>query len=168
MIWLLTLPPSSVSDSKSIGETQEDWERETACWRERDRCQILRRREPWSSINMQYSLGDIGNTAGRTIDIYYFWKGRTLNHLVSMRLQNITMQDSWIANIQIIGEFSKNFEKVLMGFSGAGGKLIDEKNQKRKISWHCPFKGFVSLKFLRLCLNPTTYTVSATCTHYAL
>ncbi len=27
-----------------------------------------------------------------------------------------------------------------MGDSGAGGKLIDEKNQKRKISWHCPFK----------------------------
>ncbi len=28
-----------------------------------------------------------------------------------------------------------------MGYSGAGGKLIDEKNQKQKISWHCPFKG---------------------------
>ncbi len=27
-----------------------------------------------------------------------------------------------------------------MECSGAGGKLIDEKNQKRKISWHCPFK----------------------------
>ncbi len=27
-----------------------------------------------------------------------------------------------------------------MGYSIAGGKLIDEKNQKRKISWHCPFK----------------------------
>ncbi len=27
-----------------------------------------------------------------------------------------------------------------MGHSGAGRKLIDEKNQKQKISWHCPFK----------------------------
>ncbi len=27
-----------------------------------------------------------------------------------------------------------------MGYSGAGGKLIDEKNQKRKISWHCLFR----------------------------
>ncbi len=27
-----------------------------------------------------------------------------------------------------------------MGYSEAGGKLIDEKNQKQKISWHCPFK----------------------------
>jgi hypothetical protein len=28
-----------------------------------------------------------------------------------------------------------------MGYSGAEGKLIDEKkNQKQKISWHCPFK----------------------------
>ncbi len=26
-----------------------------------------------------------------------------------------------------------------MGHSGAGGKLIHEKNQKQKISWHCPF-----------------------------
>ncbi len=27
----------------------------------------------------------------------------------------------------------------IAGHSGAGGKLIDEKNQKQKISWHCPF-----------------------------
>ena len=27
-----------------------------------------------------------------------------------------------------------------MGHSGAGGKLIHKKNQKQKISWHCPFK----------------------------
>ncbi len=34
-----------------------------------------------------------------------------------------------------------------MGYSGAGGKLIHEKNQKKKISWHCPFKE-VSVKCL--------------------
>ncbi len=27
-----------------------------------------------------------------------------------------------------------------MEYSGAGGKLIHEKNQKQKISRHCPFK----------------------------
>ncbi len=27
-----------------------------------------------------------------------------------------------------------------MGYSGVGGKLIHKKNQKQKISWHCPFK----------------------------
>ncbi len=27
-----------------------------------------------------------------------------------------------------------------MGYSGAGGKLIHKKNQKQKISCHCPFK----------------------------
>ncbi len=27
-----------------------------------------------------------------------------------------------------------------MEYTGAGGKLIHEKNQKQKISWHCPFK----------------------------
>ncbi len=26
-----------------------------------------------------------------------------------------------------------------MEYSGAGGKLIHEKNQKQKILWHCPF-----------------------------
>ncbi len=26
-----------------------------------------------------------------------------------------------------------------MEYSGAGGKLIHEKNPKQKISWHCPF-----------------------------
>ena len=41
---------------------------------------------------------------------------------------------------EYLREFSKKFETVLMGYSGAGGKLIHEKNQKRKISWHCPFK----------------------------
>jgi len=28
-----------------------------------------------------------------------------------------------------------------MGYSGAGGKLIYEKNLKSKILWHCPFRG---------------------------
>ncbi len=27
-----------------------------------------------------------------------------------------------------------------MEYSGVGGKLIHEKNQKQKISWHCPFQ----------------------------
>ncbi len=31
-----------------------------------------------------------------------------------------------------------------MEYSGAAGKLIHEKNQKQKISWHCPFKDTVS------------------------
>jgi hypothetical protein len=31
-----------------------------------------------------------------------------------------------------------------MEYSGAGGKLIHEKNQKQKISWHCPFKIILS------------------------
>jgi hypothetical protein len=35
---------------------------------------------------------------------------------------------------EYLREFSKKFETLLMGYSGAGGKLIDEKNQKQKIS----------------------------------
>ncbi len=38
-------------------------------------------------------------------------------------------------------EFSKKFAIAPMVFSGAGEKLIHEKNQKSKISWHCPCKG---------------------------
>ncbi len=34
-----------------------------------------------------------------------------------------------------------------MGYSGAGVKLINEKNQEQKISWHCPFKEGVTRDF---------------------
>ncbi len=34
----------------------------------------------------------------------------------------------------------EKFETTLMVYSGAWGKLIREKNQKSKISWHRPFK----------------------------
>ncbi len=37
-----------------------------------------------------------------------------------------------------------------MEYSGAGGKLIHEKNQKQKISWHCPFKGLFWLQISNL------------------
>ncbi len=33
------------------------------------------------------------------------------------------------------------------GYSGAWGKLIHEKNQKQKISWHCPFNDDIRLDF---------------------
>jgi hypothetical protein len=36
--------------------------------------------------------------------------------------------------ISLLREFSKKFVTVLMGFSGAGGKLIHEKSQNQKIS----------------------------------
>ncbi len=42
---------------------------------------------------------------------------------------------------EYLREFSKKLETALMLYSGAWGKLIHEKNQKQKISWHCPFKG---------------------------
>ncbi len=41
---------------------------------------------------------------------------------------------------EYLREFSKKFETALMVYSGAWGKLIHGKNQKQKISWHCPFK----------------------------
>ncbi len=35
-----------------------------------------------------------------------------------------------------------------MVYSGAWGKLIHEKNQKSKISWHCPFNVILFLELL--------------------
>ena len=41
---------------------------------------------------------------------------------------------------EYLREFSKTFEMAVMVYSHAWGKLIHEKKQKSKISWHCPFK----------------------------
>jgi hypothetical protein len=50
---------------------------------------------------------------------------------------------------EYLREISKKFETALIVFSGAWGKLIHEKKQKQKISWHCPFNHvFVFLKLL--------------------
>ncbi len=47
---------------------------------------------------------------------------------------------SWCTlTCKYLHKFSKKFEMFLMEYSGDGGKLIHEKNQKQKISWHCPF-----------------------------
>ncbi len=37
-----------------------------------------------------------------------------------------------------------------MVYSGAWGKLIPEKKQKSKISWHCPFKPLDSVKVIEM------------------
>ncbi len=49
--------------------------------------------------------------------------------------------------------YQRIFEKIrngLMVYSVAWGKLIHEKNQKSKISWHCPFKQSLCLLALPL------------------
>ncbi len=43
---------------------------------------------------------------------------------------------------EYLHKFLKKYETALMGFSGAWGKLIHEKNQKSKISWYSPSKRF--------------------------
>ncbi len=40
---------------------------------------------------------------------------------------------------EYLREFSKKIEMAVIVYSDAWGKLIHEKNQKSKISWHCPF-----------------------------
>ncbi len=45
---------------------------------------------------------------------------------------------------EYLREFSKKFEMAVIVYSDAWGKLIHEKNQQSKISWHCPFKCIVN------------------------
>ncbi len=40
---------------------------------------------------------------------------------------------------EYLRNFMKKFEMTLMLFSGAWGKVINEKTLKQKFSWHCPF-----------------------------
>ncbi len=46
---------------------------------------------------------------------------------------------------EYLREFSNKIVTVLMDYSGAGGKLIHQKNRKQKISWHCPFNVVIYL-----------------------
>ncbi len=55
----------------------------------------------------------------------------------------------------------EKFETVPLEYSGAGGKLIHEKNQKQKISWHCPFK--VQLEYLQYMSDLTISDYSLIC-----
>jgi hypothetical protein len=48
---------------------------------------------------------------------------------------------------EYLQEFSKKIKTALLGYLGARGKLVHEKNVKPKLSWHCPFfKYYFSLK----------------------
>ncbi len=58
-------------------------------------------------------------------------------------------------------DFWKKFEMVLMGYSGAGGKLIHKRNQKQKISWHCPFKK--ELKSIKYHKSNKSLSISRIC-----
>ncbi len=47
----------------------------------------------------------------------------------------------WLRELQISPRiFKQKIATALMVYSGAWGKLINEKNLKAKISWYCPFK----------------------------
>ncbi len=46
-----------------------------------------------------------------------------------------------------------------MEYSGAGGKLIHEKNQKQKISWHCPFNRFTFLTYHLFSMSVPQYVL---------
>jgi hypothetical protein len=56
----------------------------------------------------------------------------------------VSMTPEVTMSCEYLQEFFKKIETVLMGYLGACGKLIHEKNLKSKISWHRPFKVYVS------------------------
>jgi hypothetical protein len=45
-----------------------------------------------------------------------------------------------VVHLYLRREFSKKFETTLRYTQGLGGNWFMKKNQKSKISWHCPFK----------------------------
>jgi len=53
---------------------------------------------------------------------------RLLTPKVSLKKKVYLYADSTCTNCEYLREFSKKFETVLIGYSGAGGKLIHEKN----------------------------------------
>ncbi len=61
----------------------------------------------------------------------------------------IRIVSTFLKICEYIHEFSKKFETALMVYSKAWGKLMHEKNQKSKISWHCPFKGTQAWHFFK-------------------
>jgi hypothetical protein len=65
----------------------------------------------------------------------------TISHIFSTTLAKMVEKfaagvvDRWCTlTCEYLRKFSKKFETVLMEYSGAGGKLFHEKNQKQKIS----------------------------------
>jgi hypothetical protein len=52
-------------------------------------------------------------------------------------------------SFEYLYEFLKKFETALIVYSGAWEKLIHEKNQKSKISWHCPFN---HVQYVLICI----------------
>ncbi len=70
----------------------------------------------------------------------YIYVSSTTQRWPNKIIKIFLIEDFLHLSCKYLREFSKKFETVLMEDSGAGGKLIHEKNQKQKISWHCPFK----------------------------
>ncbi len=81
---------------------------------------------------------------------FYIYVSSTTQRWPNKIIKNFLIEDFFHLSCEYLREFSKKFETVLMEYSGAGGKLIHEKNQKQKISWHCPFKG----RFSANCASP--------------
>jgi hypothetical protein len=72
----------------------------------------------------------------------YIYVNSTTQRCSNKIIKNFLIEDFFHLHLEprISPEFSKKFEIAVMVYSGAWGKPIHEKNQKSKISWHCPFK----------------------------
>ncbi len=64
-------------------------------------------------------------------------------YVTNGKFDNDTGGAPWAANIS--ADFRKNSKQPFIVYSGAWGKLSHEKNQKSKISLHCPFKWSVHI-----------------------
>ncbi len=71
-----------------------------------------------------------------------------------LKIFSICLRSRWhrwcTLSREYLRKFSKKFEMAVMMYSDAWGKLIHEKNQKLKISWHCPFKLYTRGRCIRV------------------
>jgi hypothetical protein len=58
----------------------------------------------------------------------------------------------------VSSNFLKKFKTALMGYQGAWGKLIHEKNLKSKISWHYLFKPYSEKCFHEIAAKLLTHS----------
>jgi hypothetical protein len=71
---------------------------------------------------------------------YINLKGLPSKKFSCMRRRWYRMHDFCCRKSIIFRQIRREFKKALARESGSQGVLLDEKNRRLKISWHCPFK----------------------------
>ncbi len=140
-MWVLTPPHASENRDKCTCYIES---RKTTVWqRERGshfsvsvdgRGGDQKRRQQKNNLGLFWLL------KGQCHEIFDFWFFSWISFPQASEY-TFTAISNFFENSRRYSRLKVKFETVLMGHSGAGGKLIHKKNQKQKNSWHCPPNG---------------------------